>query len=169
MCVQSLSHVRLWDPMDYRLPGSTLHGISQTRILEWVAVSFSRRSSWPRDRTRVFHISCIGQHILYCWPTRETFETGVLWRGYPSWTQSCLCCSGRWSHWRHQHSISICASFYFYCWGFPIHLWKQTSPYLKLFQSLLLCVFSLEQQVWEFITRIMSLWATEWKGFSNRE
>ena len=38
------------DPMDYRLPGSSVHGIFQARILEWVAISFSRESSQPRDR-----------------------------------------------------------------------------------------------------------------------
>ena len=36
----------LWDPMDCSLPGSTIHGILQTRILEWVAISFSRRRIW---------------------------------------------------------------------------------------------------------------------------
>ena len=40
----------------YSLPGSSIHGIFQSRILEWVAISFSRRSSQPRDWTRVFHI-----------------------------------------------------------------------------------------------------------------
>ena len=39
----------LCDPMDYSLPGSSVHGIFQARILEWVAISFSRRSSQPRD------------------------------------------------------------------------------------------------------------------------
>ena len=39
----------LCDPMDYSLPGSSLRGIFQARILEWVAISFSRRSSQPRD------------------------------------------------------------------------------------------------------------------------
>ena len=39
----------LCDPMDCSLPGSSIHGILQARILEWVAVSFSRRSSQPRD------------------------------------------------------------------------------------------------------------------------
>ena len=45
----------LCDPMDCSLPVSSVHGIIQARILEWVAISFSRESSWPRDRT---HISC---------------------------------------------------------------------------------------------------------------
>ena len=38
------------DPMDYSPPGSSVHGILQTRILEWVAIPSSRGSSWPRDR-----------------------------------------------------------------------------------------------------------------------
>ena len=47
--------------MDCSLPGFSVHGIFQARILEWVAVSFSRGSSQPRDRTRV---SCIvGRHF----------------------------------------------------------------------------------------------------------
>ena len=43
----------LCDPMDCSLPGFSVHGIFQARILEWVAISFSRRSSQPRDWTRV--------------------------------------------------------------------------------------------------------------------
>ena len=41
----------LYDPMDYSPPGSSIHGILQARILEWVAISFSRGSSLPRDQT----------------------------------------------------------------------------------------------------------------------
>ena len=51
-----LSRVRLCDPMDCSLPGSSVHGILQARILEWVAISFSRGSSQPRDQTWVSHI-----------------------------------------------------------------------------------------------------------------
>ena len=39
--------------MDYSLPGSSVHGISQARILEWVALPSSRGSSWPRDQTHI--------------------------------------------------------------------------------------------------------------------
>ena len=46
----------LCNPMDCRPPGSSIHGIFQGRILEWVAISFSRRSSRPRDWTQVSHI-----------------------------------------------------------------------------------------------------------------
>ena len=45
MHVGALSHVLLCDPMDCSLPGSSVHGISQARILEWVPMSFSRESS----------------------------------------------------------------------------------------------------------------------------
>ena len=43
--------------MDYSPPGSSVHGILQARILEWVAIPFSRGSSQPRDRTQVSHIA----------------------------------------------------------------------------------------------------------------
>ena len=52
----------LCDPMDGNLQGSSLHGISQPRTLEWVAISFSRGSSQPRNQTQV---SCIDRWILY--------------------------------------------------------------------------------------------------------
>ena len=61
--VESLSFVRLFsDPMDYSLPGSSVHGISQARTLEWVAISFSRGSFPPRDQT---HVSCVDRWVLY--------------------------------------------------------------------------------------------------------
>ena len=47
----------LCDPMDYSLPGSSFHGILQARILEWVAISFSRGSSQSRDQTWVSHMA----------------------------------------------------------------------------------------------------------------
>ena len=47
------SCLTLYDPMDHSPPGSSVHGILQARILEWVAASFSRASSQPRDRTWV--------------------------------------------------------------------------------------------------------------------
>ena len=49
-------------------PGSPVHGILQARILEWVAISSSRESSWLRGW---IHVSCISRHILYHWATME--------------------------------------------------------------------------------------------------
>ena len=57
VCEVAQSCPALCDPMDCGLPGSTLHGILQARVLEWVAISFSRGSSQPRNRTQVFHIA----------------------------------------------------------------------------------------------------------------
>ena len=52
---QSLSCVCLfWDPMDCSPPGSSVHEILQVRILEWVVISSSRGSSWPRDQTHIY-------------------------------------------------------------------------------------------------------------------
>ena len=55
----------LWDPMDCSLPCSSVHGIFQARVLEWVAISFSKGSSPPRDQTLISYISHIGRHTLY--------------------------------------------------------------------------------------------------------
>ena len=63
----------LCHPMNCSTPGSSVHGISQTRILVWVAIPFSRGSSQPKDRTC---ISCIDRQILYHWATRETQASG---------------------------------------------------------------------------------------------
>ena len=52
-----LSPVWLCDPLDYNPPGSSVHGISQARMLEWVDISYSRGSSWPRDWTCVSWVS----------------------------------------------------------------------------------------------------------------
>ena len=48
----------LYDPLDYSLLGSSVHRILQTRILEWIAIPFSREFSQPRDRTQVCLHSC---------------------------------------------------------------------------------------------------------------
>ena len=53
------------DPTDNSLPGSSVHGILQARILEWVAMSTSRGSSWPRDRTCISYISCNGRWVFF--------------------------------------------------------------------------------------------------------
>ena len=62
------SCLTLCNHMDCSLPGSSVHGIFQARVLEWVAISFCRGSSWPRDRTQVSHIA--GRRFIV-WATRE--------------------------------------------------------------------------------------------------
>ena len=54
------------DPMDDSPPGSSLHGILQAGILEWVAIPFSKgSSSQPRDQTHVSYVACLGRWVLY--------------------------------------------------------------------------------------------------------
>ena len=57
-----------WDPLDCSLPHSSVHGIFQARVLDWVAIFFSRGSSRPRDRTQVSRI--VGR-CFTVWATRE--------------------------------------------------------------------------------------------------
>ena len=58
----------LCSPMECSPPGSSVHGILQARILEWVAISFSGGSSWPRDQT---HVSRIAGRFFTIWATKE--------------------------------------------------------------------------------------------------
>ena len=63
-------------PMDYSLPGSSVHGIFQAIVLEWVAISFSRGSSQPRDWTQVSRIA--GRRFTI-WATREALNGCIMW------------------------------------------------------------------------------------------
>ena len=93
VCVQSLQLcLTLCDPMDCSPPGSSVHGILQARILEWVAISFSRRPSQPRDGT---HVSCTspalaggflllshqGSQNMQVWNLK--YRTVKLWMDFP--------------------------------------------------------------------------------------
>ena len=73
VCAQLCS--TLCDPMDCSPPGSSVHGILQARILEWVAMPFSRESSWPRGRTQISRIA--GRFFTF-WATRKALETNVV-------------------------------------------------------------------------------------------
>ena len=72
----------LCDPMDCSPPGSSAHGILQARILEWVAMCFSRESSQARDRTHVSYASCTGGQIYHCSP----WEALIHWKGLMNMT-----------------------------------------------------------------------------------
>ena len=71
----------LCDPLNHSLPGSSLHGISQARILEWVFIPFSSGSSPSKYQTHISCVSCIGRQILYQWEEWEEWEAQV--RYYP--------------------------------------------------------------------------------------
>ena len=86
----------LCDPMDCSLPGFTDHGIFQARVLEWVAIAFSRGSSQPRDRTQV---SCIVGRFFILWATREAQEENGAFSSLPfqgSWGFSSALPSSLW-------------------------------------------------------------------------
>ena len=78
--------------MDCSPPGSSVHGILQARILEWVDLPSSKGSSWPRDRTCVSYVSCTGRGVLYPLATWEAlwFHTHLLmslwlWISHHNW------------------------------------------------------------------------------------
>ena len=85
--------------MDCSLPGSSNPGIFQARVLEWVAISFSRGSSWPRDWTQV---SCIAGRRFTIWTTRESGYIQV--------------CDGGSRQSEHQRSASKLRSLAFFVW-----------------------------------------------------
>ena len=83
----------LHDPMDCSPPGSSVHAILQARILEWVAIPFSRGSSWHRDRTLV---SCISGRFFTVWVTREALfykQTSLSFFCLFLTAQGLCCCS----------------------------------------------------------------------------
>ena len=75
-CLVTRLCLTLGDPGDCSPPGSSVHRIFQAGIPEWIIISFSRRSSFPRDRTSV---SYIGRQILYCCATKTLI--GWAWMG----------------------------------------------------------------------------------------
>ena len=72
MCAKLLqSYLYLCDPMDCSLPGFSVHGILQARILKWVAMPSSRASSRPRDQTHIAYVSCIAGRFFTTEPHRK--------------------------------------------------------------------------------------------------
>ena len=114
--VQLLSCVWLCDPMDCSLPGSSVHGILQARILEWVAMPSSRGSSQPRDRTQVFY-------------TAGRFFTTEP----PEKPNTCVC--DTWQQWppndhEYTHTQILAAKYYLSLRGSKLHWtdgWSQES------------------------------------------
>ena len=80
MCSVAKSCLILCDPMDCSQPGSSVHGISQARLLDWVAISSSRGSSRLNYRTCVSCISCIGRRVLH---HRATWEAHTILGSVP--------------------------------------------------------------------------------------
>ena len=67
------------NPTDCRKPGSSVHGIFQAKVLEWITIPFSRGTSWPRDQTWVY---CIAGRFFTIWVTGKTYlgnRHGLIW------------------------------------------------------------------------------------------
>ena len=74
-CAQSCP--TLCNPMDCSPPGSSVHGILHARLLEWVAISFSRGSFWPRDQTHISRVLCIPGEFFTTLPPGKPQISGV--------------------------------------------------------------------------------------------
>ena len=93
LCLVAQLCLTLCDHMDCSLSGSSAHGIFQARIPEWVAISSSMGSSWPRDWTPVSRVSWTGRQFLYHWATWEPpFSWKVLITGFFMWSCSLSVC-----------------------------------------------------------------------------
>ena len=86
--VKSLTRVWLCDPMDCSPEGFSVHGIFQARVLEWVAIFFSRGSSWPRDWTQA---SNIAGRLFTLWATFSTFHPATRDELFKQWRGSFHC------------------------------------------------------------------------------
>ena len=89
-CTVDQSRPTLCNPMEYSTPGSSVHRIVQTRILQWVAIPFPRGSSRPRDQAQVYCISCIGRRILHHW--EATWEAPTLASKSDGWVAGSSFC-----------------------------------------------------------------------------
>ena len=101
--------------MEYSLSGSSVHGILQARILEWISRPSSRGSSWSRDRTWVSYVSCIGRWSCHsgadhCWLQPHISEVAQ-------------CFS--WAHVHSSASESACACLFFFSWkiSLPVQIY----------------------------------------------
>ena len=72
------SHSTFCNSMYCSPQGSSIHGILQARILEWVAMPFSRGSSWPMNRTLISCGSCIAGRVFYLWAAKEASLISLL-------------------------------------------------------------------------------------------
>ena len=127
----------LW-PLDCSPPGSSVLGIFQARICKWVAISFSRWSSWPRDRTEV---SCFAGRFFTIWATRKAissvqFSCSVVWLFVTSWTAALLAfpsITNSWSLLKLVHLVGDATQPFILC--HPLLLWPSIFPSIRVFSN----------------------------------
>ena len=86
MCVCMHTVRNVWLLVTPGSPDSSVHGIFQARILEWVAISYSKGSSQPRDWTCISSVSCTGKQIFYHWVTWEAWDLSRRSKNWCFWT-----------------------------------------------------------------------------------
>ena len=138
--------------MDCSLPGSSVHGILQARILEWVAIPFSRGSSWPRDWTWV---SCIAGRFFTIWATREATLPRSIYKSC-GWEWQRGKASGGWSGGSHGAQIDVNTVSHNAIWSLLAHLfvhyiWTRQKSLSRMRES---CEKLVEGVVWEIGTQI---------------
>ena len=142
------SYPALCDPVDWSLLGSSFQGILQARILEWVAISFSRGAPQPRDRTQV---SRIAGRRFNLWATREALKVKSLsrvWLFVTPWTIACQASPSMgfsrqeyWSGLPFPSHIACGIKFKFLCW-------PERSAYLSSIMSSHLFMGPILQPYW---------------------
>ena len=149
-CLVTQLYPTLCDPMNCSPPGSPVPGISQARILQWVAIFFSFPGHFC-DRT---HVSCIGRQILYQWATREvtakfmgTMKLGVLYNNcfyqmnddWMMMTDQEDLCEKTPQTFRHRWHMFICRGHFEVTWSWQLWSWKKNNTGLL---SSLVCLLS---------------------------
>ena len=106
MCSDAQPCPTLCDPMDCNLPGSSVHRISQARILEWDAMPSSRGSSWPSDRTWMCWVSCVAGGFF----TTEPPGKPDVWKDIPQMVMVAVL-----GGWDFRRLLLLSLFFYIYC------------------------------------------------------
>ena len=146
-CLVTQLYPTLCDPMNCSPPVSPVPGISQARILQWVAIFFSFPGHFC-DRT---HVSCIGRQILYQWATREvtakfmgTMKLGVLYNNcfyqmnddWMMMTDQEDLCEKSPQTFRHRWHMFICRGHFEVTWSWQLWSWKKKQHWLAFFLGL---------------------------------
>ena len=130
MCAQSCP--TLCGPMDCNPPGSSVYGIFQARILEWMAMPSSRAFSQFRDQTHVSYVSCIGRRVVYHW---QHLGSPVI---LSTSSKSVL----MWIFVRQNFLVLVCLTRFLQYPHFQMAIWLQINSRLKvLFNTLMVLIY----------------------------
>ena len=109
-------------------PGSSVHGILLARMLEWVAIPFSRGSSRPRDRTQVSSVSCLASGFFTVWATREALYSIILYSICCIYDTQCII-----------HIYGVIQHILYTVYGELYKLWYTNCPFVQCILYTLCC------------------------------